>query len=218
MKHILLILLLLYASNAYAKGRWTRLWQHKSLSEQITQVKGMFWRGVTVVGVVGLSCLPLACSVPVQNSPTPIIMPDNLSFDGEALLDKNVHFRINGQSYRGHVKEHIAGENKLVIVPHYDSEKIVTLEDISGVRIEQHELLFGRVRAPAKWDELRYVEGKVTAVFTDGYAAVIVVYEVDHHHHKKKLEYTYEAFYPIRQLTLLQRTWPPSNTDQLVSH
>ena len=201
MRVILLLLLLVLTVDSQARGNLT-VW---SKLPAVTKTKQFLLVG----GITSLlSCAPFGCSVSIP-APEPLAatqqVEEKTAQTGVAqLFHQDVHFRIEGRSYRGRATDRLVGENKIVVIPRHDTEKVVAIEAISGVLIDQHWLEFEQVRAPMNERGLRLVEGKVVAVYTDGYAAVSVDLEIDRRYRKQQPQQDYEAFFPIKQLTLLE--------------
>ena len=209
MRAIFLISVLFFVFEGHAHGRLADVWRSRLVLPTATQAKKLLLHGVTAAV---LSCTPLGCGVRVQEHPTAVVQESAVAQESKAafFVNKNVHFRIDGRSYRGRVERIAENENEVVVIPRYDSEKIVAIEDISGVRIDQHWLLFETARIPIKNHKLCYLQGIVEAIYTDGYAAIRVTLEVDHpDHNRHRVGSPYDAFYPIQQLTLLENKQRP---------
>ena len=194
MRVILLISMLFFVTEGQAHNRFARRLLALPAAEQ---GKRLLLHGIAAVT---LSCMPLSCGLQGQNVPPAAVQQSKAAF----FIKKSVHFRIDGRSYRGQVQR-LADEEQVVIRTRDNAEKTVNIKDISGVRIETHDLLFKQVRAPVDNGKLRFVQGLVVTVFTDGYAVVSVAQEIDHDYNEYKVRPSYDAFYPIRQLTVLER-------------
>ena len=209
MRAIVITSLLLLTTDAYARGRLAELLHHRLVLPTTSKAKSFFFHGMAIAV---LSCASLSCGTHMPEVSPALLQQDSTDF----FVAKNVHFRHEGRSYRGRVMARIVGEDRVVIITRDETEKIVDVDNISGVRLDQHELLFARMRALSPAEHLRYVEGFVVAVFSDGYAAVKIYLEVDLRHNQQRLKQPRDAFYPINQLTLLKRSEP--RREILASH
>ena len=203
MRVISLFLLLVFAVDSQASGNPTL----RSQLPMVARTKQLLLRGGATVW---LSCATFGCSVPAPVPEPSAVAVQERETGITRLFKQDIHFRIDGRSYRGHATDRLVGDDKIIVVtPHHEAEKIIAIEDISGVRLADHWLVSEQVRAPMNERGLRFVQGEVVAVYTDGYAVVSVSLEIDRRYHQQHPQWNYDAFFPIKRLTVLEEEKKP---------
>lgn len=204
MKVISLFLLLVFAVDSQASGNltiWSKLPTVARAKQLLLHGGAMAWLGcATFVG----------CSVPAPMPESPAVAVQEEETGVARLFHQDIHFRVDGRSYRGRATDRLVGDDKIVVIPRHEAEKVIAIEDISGVLLADHWLIFAQVRAPMNERGLRFVQGEVVAVYTDGYAVVSVSLEIDRRYHKQHPQRNYDAFFPIKRLTVLEEEKKPT--------
>ena len=204
MRGIALFLLLVFAVDSQARDNLT-IWSKLPTVAKTKQL--LLYAGAAA----WLGCATFGCSVPAPVSEPPAVAVQEEKTGIARLFHQNIHFRVDGRSYRGRATDRLVGDDEIVVKPrHEEAERVIAIEDISGVQLADHWLMFALVRAPMNERGLRSVQGRVVAIYTDGYAAVSVSLEIDRRYDKHQPQKSYDAFFPIKQLTVLEEEKKPT--------